>query len=111
MKKCKWCGNDFEVRNYNQVFCCEKCKKESNILRAKIRSRIKTIARHFGFEIKNMNKIINAKMLIFKNDNPYRCPCDASNPDRYCGSAQCIADTVYQGHCHCNLFHKKNIEK
>lgn len=46
-----------------------------------------------------------AKIRAFGDGNIHRCPCDADNPDRYCGSARCIADVVYKGHCHCNLFH------
>ena len=111
MKKCKWCGKEFEPKNYNQVYCSERCNNTVNNLRSRIKSKIKRISKKFNFEVKNVNKIINAKLMIFKNSNPYRCPCDASNPERYCGSAQCIADTLYQGHCHCNLFHKRNIEK
>jgi hypothetical protein len=106
-RRCRFCGKEFEQKTHNQVFCGVDCSIKNNETRAKIRSKIKSVAKEFDFEIKNQNKIINAKLMIFKSGNIYRCPCDASNPKRYCGSAQCIADTVYNGHCHCNLFHKK----
>jgi 1-aminocyclopropane-1-carboxylate deaminase/D-cysteine desulfhydrase-like pyridoxal-dependent ACC family enzyme len=107
VRKCKWCGKEFEPNAENQVFCGIDCSSAHNYQRAKISNKIKSIAKKFDFEVKNESKIINAKLMIFRNGNVYRCPCDAQNPKRYCGSAQCIADTVYNGHCHCNLFHKK----
>lgn len=56
------------------------------------------------FNVKNADKIINAKMRFFAGGDLKRCPCDANNPLRYCGSEQCIADVKKDGHCHCNLF-------
>ena len=107
LKRCKWCGKEFEPNSENQIFCGVDCSGGYNYQRAKASRKIRQVAREFDFDIQNEKKNVNAKLMIFKSGNIYRCPCDASNPKRYCGSAQCIADTVYQGHCHCNLFHKK----
>ena len=104
--KCKWCGKEFEKRD-TQKFCCGYCALTYNQIIQNTKSKIKTIAKKYDFEIKNMDKIVNAKMMLFKNDNTMRCPCDSQNPNRYCGSALCIHDTIHNGHCHCNLMHAK----
>lgn len=72
-----------------------------------MKEKINSITKRFDFEARNIDKIMKAKIMIFKNGNIHRCPCDAGNPDRYCGSARCIADVVYKGHCHCSLFWSK----
>ena len=105
--KCKNCGKEFEKKGENQVYCSTYCYMKANEKRYKIKNKISRIAKNFDFEVRNRDKIINAKMIMFSADDIYRCPCDADNPERYCGSAQCIADVVYKGHCHCNLFHSK----
>lgn len=107
LKRCKWCGKEFETNYPIQKYCSTGCYEEVCNQRIKAHAKIRYISKKFKFDVKNKQKIINAKVMIFKNGDIYRCPCDAQNPKRYCGSAQCIADTVYQGHCHCNLFHKK----
>jgi hypothetical protein len=109
VRKCKWCGKEFEQNAENQIFCGVDCSGAYNYQRAKAQRKVKQVARDFDFDIseQNFRKIINAKLMIFKSGNIYRCPCDAQNPKRFCGSAQCIADTVNNGHCHCNLFFKK----
>lgn len=107
--KCRWCGKEFEPNADQQIYCGVDCSQEVNYQRAKICGKIKSVAKKFKFNVENESKIINAKLMIFKNGDVYRCPCDANNPNRFCGSAQCIADTVYNGHCHCNLFHKKEM--
>lgn len=100
------CGNEI-TKNDRDSYCSGDCYVKANAILTRIRYIIKRTAKKYNFEIKNESKITNAKFLLFKNDNVKRCPCDANNPDRYCGSAQCIADVVYKGHCHCNLFHSK----
>lgn len=104
--KCKWCGKEFEKRD-TQKFCCGDCALAYNQIIQNTKSKIKTIAKKYDFEIENMDKIVNAKMMLFKNDNTMRCPCAAQDPDHYCGSSRCIADTVYLGHCCCQLFWSK----
>ena len=106
MVKCKCCKKDFEPKIPHQVFCCETCAKHYSAQRTKIRYMIRSVAKKFNFDIQNEDRIIKAKMLLFQN-NFRSCPCDANNPNRYCGSAQCIHDVIEFNHCHCNLFHKK----
>lgn len=105
--KCKWCGKEFEPINSEQKFCSNNCSYFYHNTRANLSSYIKTLARKHDFKLENLDKILNAKMMMFAKDNPKRCPCDVDNPDRFCGSARCIADVVYQGHCHCRLFWSK----
>ena len=61
---------------------------------------------NYHVEQQQLQKIIKAKMLIFrgKDKEIHRCPCDSNNPKRYCGSQLCKQDILYDGHCHCNLF-------
>lgn len=108
MKKCKNCGKEFMQKVAHQEHCCYDCSLEYNCKKGKLRENIKRIAKKFDFELKNLDKIVNAKMRFFDDNERLRCPCDANNPKRYCGSARCIADTVYRGHCHCNMFHSKD---
>ena len=104
--KCKWCGKEFEKRD-TQKFCCGDCALAHNQIIQNTKSKIKTIAKKYDFEIKNMDKIVNAKMMLFKNDNTMRCPCASQDTDHFCGSSRCIADTIYKGHCCCRLFWSK----
>lgn len=104
--KCKWCGKEFEKRD-TQVYCSYDCARDYNDKVVSIKSKIKNIAKKYDFEINNMDKIVNAKMMLFKHDDMKRCPCSSTNPNKYCGSALCIHDTIHKGHCHCNLFHAK----
>ena len=106
MKICKMCGNEI-TRTDRNFYCSGDCSAKANAILARTRSMIKRVAKKYNFEVKNKNKIINAKLLLFKTGNIKRCPCDADNPDRYCGSARCVADVVYKGHCHCSLFWAK----
>ena len=41
---------------------------------------------------KNIEKIANAKKMMFGEQEWQRCPCDGNNPARYCISAQCRKD-------------------
>lgn len=104
--KCKMCGKEFEKRD-TQKFCCGDCALAYNQKFQNTKARIKSIAKKHDFELNNVDKILNAKMMLFKDSNTLRCPCDAQNQNRYCGSALCIHDTVAKGHCHCNMFFAK----
>lgn len=105
--KCKMCGKEFIRTNTKQIFCNWKCQIKYKAQEKLIRNKIDKIANKMDFEVKNKDKIIKAKLMLFKNDDVTRCPCDANNQDRYCGSALCIADVVYKGHCCCQLFWSK----
>ena len=105
--KCKWCGKEFESVSGKQ-YCSWDCRRESDRKTNLFNKAIKRIADKHNFEIKNREKIINAKKMLFGGDNMLRCPCDAENPERFCGSARCISDVMEQGHCHCSLFWLKN---
>lgn len=104
--KCKRCGKEFESVS-GKEYCSWDCRHESDRKTDLFNKAIKRIANKYNFEIKNKEKITKAKVMIFREGNLLRCPCDADNPDRYCGSARCIADVVYKGHCHCSLFWSK----
>lgn len=103
-RKCLNCGKEFTPKSKKQVFCCYNCGREMGYASQIIRNRVRKIAKENGFEIKNLPKIIKAKRMCFRDDDMMRCPCDAQNPERYCGSPRCIADTKENGHCHCQLF-------
>lgn len=106
-KKCKMCGQTI-IRTDMENFCCQKCAYEYKSIKQNLQGVLKRIAKKYDFKIENMDKIVNAKMMLFGryHDNVRKCPCDANNPERFCGSARCIADTVNDGQCHCGLFHR-----
>lgn len=106
-KKCKNCGKEFMQKATQQEHCCYNCSLEYNSKKMRLRNKITRIANKYNFELKNVEKIINAKMRFFDEGERHHCPCDSQNKNRYCGSALCIADTIYKGHCHCNMFHAK----
>lgn len=108
VKKCKYCGKEV-TRTDREVFCSPQCAYKYKSVKLQCKRMIERIAKKYDFDLKNFDKILNAKMLLTA-DNPKRCPCDINNPKRFCGSAQCIADTVYQGHCHCSLFWLKTVD-
>lgn len=112
---CPICGKKFKQHQRGQLFCSEECRVKGRYRVTFIRGWIKRICMDYGFVPKNEEKIIRAKLRFFHDGNMRRCPCDAKNPERYCGSALCIHDTVHYGHCHCSLFHlpdgKKSIEE
>lgn len=107
VKKCKNCGKEFMQKTSYQEFCCGDCSLKYHAQKIKLRSHIRRMAAKFGFELKNLEKIVNAKMRFFDNGERLRCPCASQDPDHYCGSPRCIADTVYKGHCCCKLFWSK----
>lgn len=74
-----------------------------------IEQYIDAIAEVYDFEVKNKDKIVRAKKMMMP-EQLWRCPCDRDNGQRYCGSMLCITDTIKDGHCHCNLFHRKDAE-
>lgn len=69
-----------------------------------LRKIIKRVAEAHGFEISpNAEKIINAKLMMCKEDYK-KCCCDHTpESKRYCGSPFCVHETKREGHCHCNL--------
>lgn len=105
--KCKWCGKEFEAKRHDQKFCSKNCSYFYKCIKVNLSSYIKITAKKYDFRLENLDEIIDAKITMFGKDNPKRCPCDSDNPERFCGSARCIADTVYQGHCYCRLFWSK----
>lgn len=73
-----------------------------------IKKEILKIAETNDFEVSNnIDKIINAKLRFFGEDEWRRCPCDRDNNGRFCCSTQCQKDVRETGACHCNLFKRK----
>ncbi|MBE6451944.1 MAG: hypothetical protein E7012_00445 [Alphaproteobacteria bacterium] len=58
---------------------------------------------------KNVQKIANAKQMMFGESEWHRCPCDGNNPARYCISETCRQDIERDGECHCHCYCKKDI--
>ena len=108
IKKCPYCGKEFNPRSRVQIFCCYKCRKKFEKQHRSLKIRIKDVSKLFDFDVKNFDKISKAKHLLFKDGNIFKCPCDANNPERYCGSPLCVYETATKGHCHCSLFWAKN---
>ena len=107
MVKCKMCGKEI-TRTDRGVFCSQACAYDYKSIRCNLKRSLQRIAKKYGFEIENLDKIVNAKMLMFGRyrQDGKKCPCDANNAERFCGSPRCIADIVNDGHCHCGLYHR-----
>jgi endogenous inhibitor of DNA gyrase (YacG/DUF329 family) len=105
--KCLHCGKEFVRKQRHQKYCCWQCKEADSSITRYTDRYITNFAMNHDFELKNKDKILRAKKMLFKGGNMRRCPCDANNPNRYCGSDLCLSDIIYKGHCHCNLFHAK----
>ena len=106
-KKCLLCGKEFTAYSSGEVACTGDCKAIYNSQKKKILSKIATIEKKYDFQTKNVRPIVMAKIRAFGDGNVHRCPCLPQDPDHYCGSARCIADVVYKGHCCCRLFWSK----
>lgn len=107
-RKCKYCGKEFELSSWdNQIYCSKDCSYLYKLKYSALKNFLQKTAKEYDFELKNLEKIINAKMLMFGKGDLKRCPCLSQDPDHYCGSARYIADTVYLGHCCCRLFWSK----
>lgn len=105
-------------------FYCEKCHSraptgnceaqaellaDSSCRKETMKDRIEKIAKNKDFRLSNnVDKIIKAKKIMFEDTEWQRCPCDAQNKDRYCGSTLCENDVKESGKCHCGLFLRKN---
>lgn len=105
---CKRCGKEFKPKTFNQVYCCGDCYYLAAQERNTIKIRIRSVAKKHNFEIKNLDKIVRAKMLLFKGKNKHYCPCKADDKEKYCGSSKCLTEIHKKGHCCCGLFHKKD---
>ena len=73
-----------------------------------IKKKIKELAKINGFKLSdNVDKIINAKIRFFGEDEWRRCPCERDNEARFCCSQLCQTDVRFHGECHCRLFLRK----
>lgn len=73
-----------------------------------IKKKIKELAKINGFKLSdNVDKIINAKIRFFGEDEWYKCPCERENESRFCCSQLCQTDVRTKGECHCRLFLRK----
>lgn len=109
--KCKWCGKEFESRD-RKVYCSYDCKYKHDNTRENLVRRLHRLAiKNHTPTTPNFTKIVNAKMILFKGGDLMRCPCDAQNPKRYCGSVLCASDIIKDGKCHCGLFCLTSSEK
>ena len=77
------CGKEFVKEHAGQKFCHWKCQKQYQKKPKFDKQLIHRIAKKYNFEIKNEDKIIRAKMLLFRNDDMKRCPLSSTNPNKY----------------------------
>lgn len=109
--KCRWCGKEFEPKDSHHKYCQPQCKTDEYNTEIKAKRHFKRIAKENGFEVdlSKISKITNAKLMMFKKDY-LRCPCDAMDNFRYCGSPKCLGEITAKGQCHCGLFKEKENE-
>ena len=58
------------------------------------------------YPTENIQKIANAKNMMFGEGEWRRCPCDGKNEKRYCISDLCRSDIERDGICHCRCYKK-----
>lgn len=84
------------------------------LTKEELETRIRNLAEEHNVDIneKNIKKIINAKFMLFGNENNdqalFKCPCDANNTERGCISKVCLNDVMTTGTCHCHLMVKRD---
>ena len=70
--------------------------------------KMREICAEKGFaETENAPKIARAKVMMFGEQEWYRCPCDGNNAERYCISELCARDIARDGECHCHCYKPK----
>lgn len=105
--KCLNCGKDNppSLSHRARKFCCKDCQQKYFNKKAKVKRLINRIAKEYGLQVRNVDKIVKAKLLLFKEDLS-RCPCMAQDVEKYCGSTKCLNEINKKGNCCCNLFFK-----
>ena len=63
---------------------------------------------HIREKDRDVEKIIEAKLMLFRGKELIKCPCAAQDEERYCGSPKCTQEVKEKGVCHCHLFEVKN---
>lgn len=106
--KCLNCGKDNppSLSARQRKFCCKDCQQDYFNKKAKIKRFINRIAKEYSLEVKNVDKIVRAKLMLFKDGNLHGCPCSADDVEKYCGSPKCLNEINKKGNCCCNLFFK-----
>lgn len=110
-RRCRWCGKLYTPKADHQKYCCGKCRSDQFNMTITAKRKIRRLAKLSQKELNlaNFSKIIDAKILMFK-DKYLRCPCDAKDRMRYCGSKKCLKEIEEVGQCHCGLFKEKKSE-
>ena len=62
------------------------------------------------YPTQNIQKIANAKNMMFGESEWRRCPCDGSHEKRYCISELCRSDIERDGICHCRCYQKASSD-
>ena len=100
VKKCKYCGKEI-TRTDREVFCSQECAYTYANHKLHCGRMIARIAAKYEFDIKNYDKIINAKMLLTP-DNFRRFPCDSACRREVAFRCQHSAFTAeWYWYCHC----------
>ena len=74
--------------------------------REEIKAELEKIAKENNYTLtNNVDKIINAKLRFFGEENWRKCPC-VQDSEHACLSDKCRNQIETTGKCHCNLFKK-----
>lgn len=71
------------------------------------KEKFKELGKKYGLEL--TDKADNILRIKERSIDEYRCPCFPDSATRFCISPWCLEEALTKGHCHCNLFKKKEI--
>ena len=79
------------------------CRKE---IKMSLKEKFEKLAEEHHLELTDKaDKILRIKE---RQIDEYQCPCFPESPTRFCISPWCLEEAHEKGHCHCNLFKRKD---
>ena len=70
------------------------------------KEKFEKLAEQHGLELTEFaDRVLRIKE---RQIDEYQCPCYPDSVDHYCISPLCCKEAIEKGHCHCNLFKRKD---
>ena len=71
-----------------------------------LKEKFEQLAEEYHLELTDKaDKILRIKE---RQIDEYQCPCFPESPTHFCISPWCLEEALEKGHCHCNLFKRKD---